>query len=26
VRDLITLVLKSKGLYVDAVHRYLEEH
>ena len=26
VRDLITLVLKSRGLYVDAVHSYLEDH
>ena len=26
VRDLITLVLKARGLYVDAVHSYLEDH
>jgi len=26
VRDLITLVLKARGLYVEAVEKYLKEH
>jgi 3-deoxy-D-manno-octulosonate 8-phosphate phosphatase (KDO 8-P phosphatase) len=26
VRDLITLVLKARGQYVKAVHKYLEDH